>query len=281
MDSPISILAKPRSLVVFFTLAFSFAWIVWVPAALASYGLISFQISPILSGLLGTLAPSLAGLVTTVIYEGWAGLRNLFKRLVTWRVEFRWYLFVLLWPATLSLTTTGISILLGSLAPNFSRPLFVDVFPQALGINPFVFVPILFLQQMFLGSSMGEELGWRGYALPRLQFRQASLIASLLLGLAWGAWHLPLWLTKGNLAQETFAGWHFLELLATTVLFTWVYNNTRGSLLLALVFHASIGVTGMFLAAVEYHPAIPVALSWGLVALVIMKFGLAHLSSKH
>ena len=111
-----------------------------------------------------------------------------------------------------------------------------------------------------------------------MQFQNSSFRASFLLGLVWGVWHFPLWLTKGNPVQMTFMGWHFLELLATAVLFTWVYNNTKGSLLLALLFHASIGVTAMFLSSAEFHPLINVALSWGMVALVVAMFGPKRLS---
>jgi membrane protease YdiL (CAAX protease family) len=102
-----------------------------------------------------------------------------------------------------------------------------------------------------------------------LQFQKNGWRASILLGLLWGLWHFPLWLTKGNSAQETFIGWHYLELIATAVLFTWVYNNTRGSLLLALLFHASIGVTGLFLSSAELYPWITAVVSWGAVFVLI------------
>lgn len=141
--------------------------------------------------------------------------------------------------------------------------------PSLSNVSPLVFLPFFFFQQMLFGSSMGEEPGWRGYALPRLQPQENRLRASLVLGTLWGLWHLPLWLTRGNSAQETYIGWHFLELLATSVLFTWVYNNTQGSLLLALLFHASIGVTALFLSSAEFHPLIGVALVWGMVVLVV------------
>lgn len=97
--SAISIPSKPYSLVTFFVLAFGISWAVWVPSALASYGFLSFHIDPILSGGLGAIGPSLAALITTAIFEGRSGFSSLFKRLLTWRVGFQWYLFVLLWPA--------------------------------------------------------------------------------------------------------------------------------------------------------------------------------------
>ena len=281
MTSTIFISAKPRSLVVFLALAFGISWIVWIPTALASYGLVSFQIDSNLSGLLGAFGPFLATLITTAIYEGRAGFSTLFKRLLTWRVGIQWYLFVLFWPAVLSLAKTGIAVVLGSAVPNFRNRLLYSfiLYPPNSNTTPFiVFLPFVFLQQMLIGSSMGEEPGWRGYALPRMQAHQSSLRASLLLGLLWSVWHFPLWLTKGHPMQETFLGWSVLGLMATTVLFTWVYNHTKGSLLLALLFPTSIAITGLFLASAETHPLIDVALSGGVVVLVIAVFGPKRLS---
>jgi uncharacterized protein len=277
MASTIYISSKPYSLVVFFALAFGISWVVWIPTALGSYGVVPFQIDLTLSGLLGAFGPFFAALITTAIYEGRAGFSTLFKRLLTWRVGIQWYLFVLFWPAVLSLAETSIAIVLGSTVPDFSQPPFVRLYPlppELLNTTSFVvFLPFVFLQQMLIGSSMGEEPGWRGYALPRMQANQSSLRASLLLGFLWSMWHLPLWLTKGHPMQETFWGWSALGLVAATVLFTWVYNHTKGSLLLALLFHTSIAITGLFLASAESHPLVNAALSWGMAILVIAVFG--------
>jgi uncharacterized protein len=282
MTGTISIASKPRSLVVFFALAFGISWAVWVPAALASYSIVSFQIDSTTSGLLGVFGPFVATLITTRIYDGRAGFSTLFKRLLTWRVGIRWYLFVLFWPAVLSLAKTAFAVLSGSAAPDFSQPPFVRLYPlppELLNSALFlVFLPIIFVQQTLIGSSMGEEIGWRGYALPRLQSAQSSLRASLLLGVLWGVWHVPLWLTKGHPTQATFLGWPVLGLMATTILFTWVYNNTKGSLVLALLFHTSIASTELFLSAADAHPLLNVILTWAMAGLVIAVFGPKDLS---
>lgn len=283
MDSTIATSSKSRSLLVFFSLAFGISWVVWIPAALASYGVVPFQFESTLSGLLGSFGPFFAAIITTAIYEGKAGFTALFKRLLTWRVGIQWYLFVLFWPAVLSLAKTGIAVaLLGSEAPDFSQPPFIRLYPlppELLNTTPFiVFLPFVFLQQILIGSSMGEEPGWRGYALPRMQARKSSLIASLHLGVLWGIWHFPFWLTKDHPLQETFLGWPVLGLMATTVLFTWVYNHTKGSLLLALLFHTSIAITGSFLASIETHPLIEVTLGWCAAILVIVVAGPKRLS---
>jgi membrane protease YdiL (CAAX protease family) len=282
MGSSITVTARPRSVVVFFLLAFGISWAVWIPSALASYDLLSFQISSTPAGLVGAFGPFLAALITTAIFDGRAGFRSLFKRFLVWRVSILWYLFVLAWPAAFSLIKTGIAILMGSPAPDFSQPPFVTLYPipaEVKGAVPFIaFLPFVFLQQMLLGSSMGEEPGWRGYALPRLQDGRSSWVASLILGLLWGIWHLPDWLTKGNPVQQNFLGWEILGLMATAVLFTWLFNNTKGSLLLALLFHTSIAVTGLFLASAEAPSWLGVALNWAAVALVVAIVGAKRLS---
>ena len=161
MASTISILSKPRSLVVFFALAFGISWIVWIPTALASYGLVPFQVDSTLSGLLGAFGPFFTVLITTAFYEGRTGFSALIKRLLICRVGIQWYLFVLLWPAVLSLAKTRIAVMLGSAVPDFSQSPFVQLYslpPELLNPAPLiVFLPFVFLQQMLIGSSMGDS----------------------------------------------------------------------------------------------------------------------------
>jgi uncharacterized protein len=284
MNTPITVTAKSRSVVVFFLLAFGISWVVWIPAALGSYELIPPQFSFAPSPLLGVFGPFIAALITTAIFDGRAGFKSLFKRFLVWRVSILWYLFVFFWPAIFSIIKTGIAVLMGAAVPDFSQPPFVTLYPIPADVKdafPFIaFLPFVFLQQMLLGSSMGEEPGWRGYALPRLQDGRSSLVASLLLGLLWGIWHLPNWLTKGNPVQQNFLGWEILGLMATAVLFTWVFNNTKGSLLLALLFHTSIAVTGLFLASAEAPSWLGAALNWAAVVVVVAIFGAKRLSRK-
>lgn len=125
---------------------------------------------------------------------------------------------------------------------------------------------------------MGEEIGWRGYALPRSQSRLSALAASIALGMIWGVWHLPLALTRGHPISEEFFGWFLLGIIADAVLFTWLYNSTGGSLLLVVVFHTSIAVTGLFLATANATPLLELLLKWITVGVVVVVFGAANLS---
>jgi len=102
--------------------------------------------------------------------------------------------------------------------------------------NPFL-IAVGFVYIFFLGGPLQEEFGWRGYALDRLQARWNALASSLMLGVLWGAWHLPLFFIKGTIQSQT-PVWDFMILiLCGTILFTWLYNNTGDSILAAMLFH--------------------------------------------
>jgi membrane protease YdiL (CAAX protease family) len=225
--------------------------------------------------------PTLAAVVLTLSGEGLHGLRGLLGRLFVWRVNVRWYLFALLWPPTISLATTAVYVLSGGGVPNFSNPPFLEVYPlppELAAISPWPLLPFVFLQYVLLSSPMGEEIGWRGYALPRMQSEWSALRASLVLGFLWGVWHLPLYLTAGHPISEEFFGWFLLGIIADAILFTWLYNSTGGSLLLAVLFHASIAVTGLFLIPAEATPLLGLALEWIFVGGVIAVTGSSRLS---
>jgi membrane protease YdiL (CAAX protease family) len=273
---------KSASLLVFFLLAFGISWIVWIPLTMASHGLIAFQIPIGIVGLLGAFGPSLAAIIITRAREGKAELHNLLRRLLLWRVDVRWYLFVLLWPPILSLATTGGHILLGGLSPDFNDPLVLSAYPlppEAKAFGPWPLLPFVFLHQMLMSSPMGEEIGWRGFALPRLQRGRNALISSVILGLLWFVWHLPLYLNREHPLFNQFLGWLVLSFVADAILFTWVYNNTEGSLLLPLLLHTSMNITGLFLPPAA-SPLLELALRWGVVAIVIIYAGPSHLSRR-
>lgn len=267
---------EPRTLIAFFLLAFGISWLVWIPAALAARGLISFPLSSSVVGLLGSFGPSLAALLVTAVIAGLSGLRQLLGRLFIWRVNWRWYLFVLLWPAVLSLAATAVYALFGGTTPDLTQPPVLEQLalpPEMTAVGPWPLLPFIFLQQLLVGSAMGEEIGWRGFALPRLQAGQGALWASVTLGVLWGIWHLPLYLTQGHPLSEIFFGWTLLGIVADTILFTWVYNHTGGSLLLALLFHAAIAVTGLFLPGTPANLPIALVLKWAVVGLILYRTG--------
>jgi membrane protease YdiL (CAAX protease family) len=273
--------ARPHPLLIFFVLTFSVAWLAWLPAAAESRGLIRSPVPRTVAWLVGAFSPTLVAVGLTLISEGGRGLRRLLRGLLKWRVHVAWYGFVLLWPAALSLAATGVSVVFGSPTPDFSHPPFTEEYPLPLelgGIAPWSFIPLVFLQYLLISSPMGEEIGWRGYALPRLQSSLTALSASMVLGVVWGVWHLPLALTRGHPISDGFFGWFVLGIVADAVLFTWLYNSTGGSLLLAVLFHTSIAVTGLFVSSATSTPLPELVLKWIAVGAVVAVFGAANLS---
>ncbi len=262
---------------VFFVLVFVISWAFWIPTALAAQGSIRFPVPATVAGLVGAYSPSLIGILLTAIYQGRKGLGALFRRLGLVRVGIGWYLFVLLWPAIHSLVVTGLAMLLGYAAPDFNNPPVLREYPappEAFGAGFLPLLPMVFITQL-LGSSLGEELGWRGYALPRLQARGSSLWSSVILGTLWGLWHLPRLLP---LQWSTFA-WFMVSIIITTILYTWVFNNTRGSLWPVLLFHTSRAVTTLFVSATDV-PWLSFLVEAGLVAVVVLVYGHARLSRR-
>jgi membrane protease YdiL (CAAX protease family) len=283
MSTAISIPPRRYSLLAFFLLAFVISWIGWVPAAAASWGVFPWQLPPMLTGLFGAFGPSLAAIILTITIDGAPGLRRLLWRLLWWRAGIKWYAFVLVFPAAISLASSALYISFGGAAPDFADPPVLHLYPlppELSGVGAWTLLPFVFLQTLLFSSPMGEEIGWRGYALPRLQASRSALLASLILGLIWGLWHLPLFLMRGHPLSHEFFGWFLLSIVADAILFTWVYNNTRGSLLLALLFHASFSVTGLFVATAETTPLVSLALKWGVVVVVIAMAGPVRLSHR-
>ena len=139
---------------------------------------------------------------------------------------------------------------------------------------------------IFPGSALGEEIGWRGYALPRLQGRMSALSASLILAPIWALWHLPLWLQGKPFQTPTLYAGFVISAFALSILLTWVYNSTGGSLLLVVLLHATVNLP-QTLAIDELGggATVPVLLYWGLMVaaamVVVVVAGPKHLSRKH
>jgi len=212
-------LAKRHPLALFFTLAFGIAWLV-KPFALTDGDLT--KISPITAILLLliTLAPALATLIVLALRRDPEENRAVRQRLRAWHAQPRWYLVALGVHSATLLVAVGITTTLGAHHP-FT--------PTAFALAPIVLL-----------GAFGEELGWRGFVLPRLLARLDAVRASLLLGAVAALWHLPLYLLEPPLPQSLGL---FLGLAAMApaqaIIMIWIYQHTRGSLLLMVLFHAS------------------------------------------
>ena len=173
----------------------------------------------------------LAALLVTRIISGRAGLRELVTRSFKWRVGARWHLFVWLAPAIIFLVGAVIVRLVSNVWPDFRLFGRTDEYPQ---------LPLLvWWAANIIFYGFGEEVGWRGFALPRLQKKYGALAATAILSVFWTIWHLPLfWFIPGymKMGLGDFMGLS-LSFFLGAVIFTWLYNSTRGSILIVAIFH--------------------------------------------
>ena len=214
----------------FFALACLITWLIWLPGIAFSRGLIAWE-PPASVHMLGSLGPGLAALILLSAEGGPAAVQAWLRRFVRWRVGLRWYVVV----AAPVVMVAGLVALLSRLS-GIAPALGPDMWLRVLGA-------VLF--NLVLGGPLGEEGGWRGYALPRLQANRSPLSASLLLGLVWFVWHAPgLWDPRNPLGQPAVVPVYLLLVLAMSVLLAWLYNHTQGSLLLAVLLHATINMGG-------------------------------------
>jgi membrane protease YdiL (CAAX protease family) len=189
---------------------------------------------------------ALASLIMTGLTLGRAGVVALLRRYLIWWVGIQWYLVVLLGPAILILTGTGLNLVLGGAAPDFKNVEARHVFGTST--NLWIYVIPFFLVDLLTN---GEEIAWRGYVLPRLQTRFSALVSSLIVGGVWGLWHMPKFWGDGDGMSFALVMAHNI---AAAVLFAWVYNNTKGSLLLATLFHAALNTSYVFLQIAPAEP---------------------------
>ncbi len=207
----------------FFALAFGISWLLWLPGVLGG---------PVLTEL-AVFGPSAAGFALAWREGRGAGVRDLFKRVLNWRIPIRWLAVIVLLPAGLFVLTLWlVGLFTGDAATGWQVPEFL---PHPLFIIPY------FLYTLVFHGPLGEEFGWRGYALDRLQARWSPLTASIILGAFWGVWHLPLFFTSGSLHAESLPiVWFVFSTIPLSILITWIYNSTGGNLLTAVLFHQMI-----------------------------------------
>lgn len=247
-------------LVLFFLLTLV-AWTIWIPQARYRLGLAESAVSlrsP--ANALTVWSPGLAAILLTALSAGGRGVGALFGRLGRWRVGWRWYLVAVLFePARWGLSL-GIDRLLGRSYELGPMPLRVILGPAAAYMLP---VALVFT----IPNAVGEEIGWRGFALPRLRASGGALAATLVLGVFWGLWHVPAWIGQGlSLGAGPMAS-RVLGIVATAFVITWIYYGSGGSLVPVVLYHASIASKNYVV------PGLPTRTSevvmWAFVVLMI------------
>ena len=221
-----------RSILKFFSFTYIVSWILWIAAAAilrvaAPHPSGFLAISGFLY-LLGVFAPSLVALALTARGDGRAETLALLRRTVKWSVGVRWYVFAVVYMAAVKLGVALVYRIVTGAWPTFGQE---PVYLTAIAI---VFsTPV----------QAGEEIGWRGYALPRLSARLGLSSASIALGVIWACWHLPFFFISGTDKSGQSFPVYLLSVTALSVAMAWLYWHTNRSLLLTMLMHAAVNTT--------------------------------------
>jgi membrane protease YdiL (CAAX protease family) len=278
----IKALLARHPLVSFFGMAYALSWTTWMPlvlsqdgAGLLSYGWpLGLYAHVAIASFVG---PFLSAFIMKGIIEGREGVGRLVRRIVLWRVGFGWYLFAFIGiPAIMVLSM----IFLPGVFASF-QGLAIVIFLPFQGPAPLSPLSLLalFVIVFFLGGPLGEEPGWRGFALPRLQRRYGPLVGSLILAPLWAFWHLPVfWVPAWNYPPTILNIVMFvIASIALTIVLTWVFNNTKGSVFIAVLVHATFDLylailNGLFRAPLvnDYGSNVPVLIGFGALAVVVV-----------
>jgi membrane protease YdiL (CAAX protease family) len=212
---------ETRYLILYFVLAYAISWAIGIPLALEHQGLLAPRI-PNWAHYFVAYGPLLSAVIVTGLSEGVLGLKNLWERLTLWKVPSIW------WVAAFSPLIIGVVVILGLVLVT-GEPISIATLGE---VN---FLPPLGIGALaLLTFGIGEETGWRGYALPRLQKNRSALSATLILAVFWALWHLPQFFYLFDPAIAI--GWG-IGLFAGAIVFTWLFNSANGSILILAVWH--------------------------------------------
>ena len=217
----------------FFTLSIVLTWVAFVPFYTSGGESIPWF----------TFGPAIAAVLIAALASGWRGVGDTLRSTVRWRVGAIWYVAALGLPFVAQLLSVLLNPAFGSAAPNWTA------IPPAAQMLPMILIYAVF------SGPLGEEIGWRGFALPQLLARYSALTASLILGSVWAVWHLPLILV------DDFTAYGALMPVIAALVFTWVFQNSSGSVLLAILMHISHQNSVRFLGRV-YSDADQVQQQW-------------------
>ena len=219
----------PIPLRAYLLLTFGSAWLIWLPPLAAEYAGLTLPVPSIVLITLGSFVPTMTALFLTWRWAGAGDLRRLLGSALVWRVSPLWYLAAIFGPVLVMLLAMGGHVLLGGTAPDY----------VPFGVRWLV-VPLNFVLVFLIGGPLAEEFGWRGLALLALERRFSPPWASLLLGILWSVWHLPLFFITGSAQHSLPFGLYFLLTLALSILISWVFHGTGGSLLLVMLLHTAV-----------------------------------------
>ena len=212
-----------KPLMLFFLISFTLAWLVGGVAIAVNYGLLEGNVPVMPLLIIGSWAPNIAAfMVLGLIMKKKGGIKELLKGWTKWKVSISWYL-VAISPVIVAFLGIGL------------YRLFNGYYPIAEEVSDLGFLVAALLAGVITGAT-GEELGWRGFALPWLQSKMSALLSSVVLGFIISLWHLPLWFAGLGFETMSFPAFT-LVCISFAVVTTWALNNTKGSLFIASLFH--------------------------------------------
>ena len=280
-----NILAR-RPILSFFVLAYMISWVIWTPLVVYYYrspfpvSLAETPVSLIILAFLGFFGPTFSALIMAGFEGGSNGIKKLLSGWRLWRVGIRWYLAILVSQIVIQLVATQLYISFFDASPEITWSAWYGVFP-------------MFLRAALIGGAIAEETGWRGYALPRLMKTKSALTSGIIIGLIWGAWHLPISLIPGANFPVPLNPVLFIVFLLNaifiSVVMTWLFNNTRGSIFICYLYHVLLN-TALFGSVFRFadvgsawwaKTCFGTALRGLFVLLLVILFGAIHLSRKN
>lgn len=222
---------KQHSLIGYFILTYVITWSIWSPIVASAQGWTDWNV-PYPLYYLGSFGPTVSAFVMTALTEGRTGIHNLLSRMLKWRVEFRYYVFAVLAPIALFIVAVLVNRMMIGAWSDLNLLGQPDYLPY-LG-------PLGVLALWFLTYGLGEETGWRGFALPHLQKDRSAASATLILAMLWACWHLPAFFFRDTYVELGLLGFPMFAfmMIFSTMVFTWLYNSTQGSIFIVILFHA-------------------------------------------
>ena len=252
----------------FFLLTFAYSWVIWIPSVLDGIGIkLPFSVTGYSTAvvIIGAFAPLLAAITLVVREEGWKGTRVFLRQALDIHIK----------PVFL-VVALALPILIHVIAHYLARAVGLDVaktlFPTEIPVAPIVLAIPYFILMLVIGGGQ-EEFGWRGYAQEPLQEKIGLIPASLVIGVIWGVWHLPLWFMAGDLHSA----YSFLAFVIMTtsisIMYSWLYNSSGKKLIVVMFFHAMNNTAAPLLPFLHGIEGKPESAYW-IYAAVNLVFGI-------
>lgn len=254
-----------KKLVTFFVLAYTISWVIWMPLWLPALGISNLPVVPF-NHAIGGFGPMIAAFIVTYAEQKGQGVQHLLKAMFSFKAIL--YIAVALLSPFLMLWLAGVADYW--IADNSFD---WKGFTKSREFPDFSFVTFLLYNLVFFGY--GEEVGWRGYALPKLQQRYKPIQAALVLTVFWIIWHWPLFLYRSGYTEMGIGGivgWTF-SMLTGSVLLSWLFNASKGSILVVAIFHATIDIafTADMANANIVNYAGAIITIWGIAMLLVLR----------